>query len=79
MAANNSDFLRGQIHGDSTNQGVYNEGSTLDPRAFGGNGSQTSSGSDSEQGLPGSQSQEYEGQKSNYSGNAGIGSKGFGG
>lgn len=79
MSANNSDFLRGQVHGDTTNQGVYNMGSALDARPFGTNDSQTESGSASAVGLNGAQSVKFEGEASAYKGNSSIGSKGFGG
>ncbi len=79
MPANNSDFLRGQVHGDNTNQGAYNMGSAFDSRAFGGNSAQTQSGSTSAVGLGSAQGMKFEGEKSNYGGNSGLTKSGFGG
>lgn len=78
MSANNSDFLRGQVHGDNLNQGAYNMGSALDAKPFGTSGSQTQSGSVSAVGLGSAQDMKFEGEKSNYSGNS-MSNKGFGG
>lgn len=78
MSANNSDFLRGQVHGDTTNQGVYNMGSSLDAKPFGGNDSQTQSGSVSAVGLGSAQDMKFEGEKSGYKGNSGLTGQGFG-
>ena len=63
MPANNSDFLRGRVHGDNTNQGAYNMGSALDAKPFGGNDAQTQSGSVNAAGLPGMNSVKMEGEK----------------
>jgi len=59
----------------SNTQGAYNEGSNLDARPFGGNGSVTQSNSVSEDNLT-DKTYEYDLTKSTYRGNSSSGGNG---